>query len=283
MILALLAGLASAGAWTRPAGGYYAKLGFDLYVAPEYVSPVTATPGASTGGTNGFRGEAIGAVVELGILDPEVWRVQVGVGVPLTIGHTQFAFGSAFGRTAGHTQVVRVGDVRITPQIALHPKLPLAAALEVKVPAYRNDTVCADNPYRVYCPRPGEGQVDYTPHALAGLASGDFFGELLAGWRIRTDQVIGAEAPVSPLGDGPVWAVTGGWDVSDVLLIARVEGNHVLGEDLVTPQAVRAGPAVLWTFDADRGLALEGRFAADVWARGTSRGLGGGVGLSARR
>jgi hypothetical protein len=283
-VIALLAAAAEAGPWTRPAGSWYAKLGFDLYIAPEYVSPVTLTPGAAASGTTGYRGEQVGAYVELGVLPPDTWRVQLAIAAPLSVGHTHFAFDNGFGEIAGHATVGRLGDVRLTPQVALHPTAPLAAALEIKVPGYRNDSVCADNPYRIYCPRPGDGQVDLTPELLAGLSRGKVFGEAAAGWRIRTDWVLGAEGPVTPLGDGPAFSVGGGWNAAPVLLMARVEGNFVPDpEDETTPEAVRAGPAALWTLDEDRGLGLEARFMADLWARGTSRGIGGGLGVSARR
>jgi hypothetical protein len=282
-MIPLLAASALAGPWTRPLGGYYAKLGADLYVAPQYVSPVAVVPGATASGVEGFRGEQLTAYAEVGLVDPDDWRGQLALAVPLTIGHTEFAYDDAFGEVRGHTTVVRAGDVRLTPQVALHRTAPVAAALEIKVPAYRNDGVCRDHPYRVFCPRPGDGQVDLTPLALAGSSREAWFGELSAGWKVRTDLVLGAEGPVAPLGDGPVWTAAGGWTPGDLVLIARFEGNHVLGDDRLTPQVVRAGPTALYTFARKAGLAIEARFAADMWAKGASRGVGGGVGLSARR
>ncbi len=283
-MIAWIGGLALAGPWTRSAGEYYAKLAVDAYSAPEYRSPVTALPGVTESGTTGFRGEQFSAWVEFGALPEGAWRAQLALSVPVTAGHTEFDFDNGFGRVRGHTTVVRVGDVRLVPQVALHPTAPIAAALELKVPAYRNDSVCRDSPYRIYCPRPGDGQIDLTPSVLAGVSNPHGFAEFSAGWRIRTDWVLGAEGPPRPLGDGPAFAAAGGGHLSSLLLIARVEGNLVLNpDDAITPQAVRLGPAALWTVHEATGTALEARFMADLWSKGTARGVGGGVGVSARR
>ncbi len=212
-----------------------------------------------------------------------MWRVQLAVQAPLSVGRTTFSQSSTFGDLAGHATVTRLGDVRITPQIALHPTAPLAAGLEVKVPGYRNDTVCADNPYRVYCARPGEGQVDFTPYAAAGTPFARHgFVEGRLGWRWRTDSVIGSEPPTFELGDGPVWSATAGWTIGSLLALAQADGVTVVGDDDVTPRAVRAGPAAMLTVHERSGLALEARFSADLWAKATSRGYGGGLGVSVR-
>jgi hypothetical protein len=283
MVVLLVAAVASAGAWTRDVGSFYTKLGADLYAAPQYTSPATLLPGTDASAAGPFVGEQVAAYGEVGLLDRAIWRFQLAAAVPLSIGHTAFESDGPFGRLAGRTVVARVGDVRITPQVALAKQAPLAAALEVKVPAYRNDSVCAGNPYRVYCARPGEGQVDVTPWLYAGFTKGHGFAELGGGYRVRTGWVIGSEGPAAPLGDGPVWAVTGGWTFGELLAMLKADGVHVLGADAVTPRAIRAGPSVLYTVAPKAGIAVEARFEADVVATATSRGIGGGLGVSARR
>lgn len=283
MIALLLCAIAEAGAWTRGYGSYYFKVGADFYTAPQYASPATQVPGTTAAGLGPYFGQQYGAYGELGLLDPAIWRVQLALQAPLSVGRTSFLQEDTFGALAGHATVTRLGDVRLTPQVALAKRAPVAAGLEVKVPGYRNDSVCAGNPYRVYCPRPGEGQVDLTPYGAAGTPFAEHgFAEGRLGWRFRTDIVLGAEGPSVPLGDGPTWAATVGWTAGPVLAMVQADGVHVLGEDLVTPQAVRGGPAALWTLDDDLGLALEARFSADLWARATSRGYGGGLGVSLR-
>ena len=285
MITLLLAvcGTAQAGAWTRELGSYYAKVGADLYTAPNYSSPATQLPGTDASAAGPYFGQQYGAYAEIGLLKAKFWRAQVALQTPIAVGHTTFRQESSFGALAGHATVVRLGDVRITPQVAVAKKLPLAVGLEAKIPGYKNDSVCVDNPYRVYCPRPGEGQVDLTPYGAAGTPFADHgFVEGRLGWRFRTDIVVGSEGPAFPLGDGPIWGANLGWSFGPLLALAQADGVSVLGNDELTPQSVRAGPAVLLTVDKKSGLALEARFSADVWAKATSQGYGGGLGVSIR-
>lgn len=280
-LLLLLTGAADAGAWTRESGGYYAKLGADLYTAPQYTNPATQLPGTDADAAGPYFGQQYGVYGELGLL--RAWRVQLAVQAPISVGRTTFRQESSFGDLAGHATVTRVGDVRITPQVALHPTAPVGLGVELKIPAYRNDSVCADNPYRVYCARPGEGQVDVTPYLTAGTPfARKGFVEGRLGWRWRTGLVVGSEPPQFALGDGPAWAATAGWTLGPLLALAVADGVTVVGRDATTPRAVRAGPAALLTVHEASGLALEARFSADVWAKATSRGYGGGLGVSVR-
>lgn len=272
----LVCGSAWAGAWTRSSGAYYAKLGADLYVASDRVVPVGGPPSKQV-----FLGQQYTAYAEIGLL--EVHPFQLGISAPLTVGSVSFERTDAFQTATGRVTSVRLGDLRVRPQVALHPRVPLSVGVEVKVPMYAVDGICADQgPYRDLCPRPGEGQIDVTEWLLAGATwrGLPLWGEAGVGYMHRTELFLGWDIDVE-LADTFVWVSNLGVNVSAWVLMAKAEGTHPLRADGITPGNARVGPAVLYTLV--KGLGVEARAQWDVHARASPRGFGGGLGLSMRR
>lgn len=275
LLLALLS-VADAGAWTRSLGEYYGKVGVDVYVARDYV-----VPGGGDAASQSYLGQQYGAYVELGLL--EVHPVQLGISAPLTIGSVDFERADVFQSATGHVTSVRLGDLRLQPQVALHPDIPVAFAVEVKLPLYTVDGICSEyGPYADVCPRPGDGQIDVTEWVIAGasLSGVPLWGEVGLGYQHRTEVFIGWDTDLE-LADGVVWASTVGGTVGPLVVMVKADGTHPLRSDRVTPGWVRVGPALLLTLGEHIGL--EARAQWDVAAQVTSRGTGVGAGVSVRR
>lgn len=274
-----LACAALAGPWTRDLGSYYAKAGADGYWAGSYQQP-----GVATRDEDRFLGQQYGVYGELGL--SKAHPVQLSLGAPVSVGTLWFVRREGTGVAEGRATVHRLGDLRVRPQVALHPDAPVALAVEVKLPLYRVDSVCDEEPaFRAICPRPGDGQVDVMPMLLGGLPFGDdAFGELGLGWLHRTETFVGEDSGLR-FGDSVVVNAGGGVWAGPVLAMVKADANVAPWLDettsATTSQVVRVGPAAL--VDVAEGVGLEARFQADLWAKNAARGLGFGVGISARR
>lgn len=274
-LVAWCAAAALAGPWTRDAGSFYAKAGADGYWAGSYQQP-----GVATRDEDRFLGQQYGAYAELGLSKGH--PVQVAAGAPVSVGTLWFVRREGTGVAEGRATVHRLGDLRVRPQVALHPKAPVALAVEVKLPLYRVDSVCDEEPaFRAICPRPGDGQVDVMPLLLGGAPLGERgFVEAGAGWLHRTEAFVGEPTGLG-FADSVVVNAGGGAWAGPVLAMLKLDANVSPVVDETTAQALRVGPAAL--VDVAEGVGIEARFQADVWARNAARGVGFGLGLSARR
>ncbi len=273
----LLVSVAFGGPWTRDLGSVYSKVGADWFRAGAYVAP-----SASDQATKGFLGTQFSAYVEAGLSPAH--PIQLSVSVPLATNRVEIEQEDAFGRTTGTVKTTRMGDIRIRPQVALHPDLPLAAAVDLKIPLYQVDSICAKPAqiaYQDICPRPGDGQIDISEWMLAGAAQGKAFGELGLGYMHRTEWFIGWNTRIE-VADNMLFSAGGGaWLLDRILLMAKCEGNIPVLRDGLTPGAIRLGPALL--VDIVEGFALEARLQRDVWVVNNAKGTGYGFGLSWRR
>lgn len=270
----LLAALAHAGAWTRAPGHGYGKVGVDRYQTGALLSPGTGVP---PGGT--YTAEQLGAWLELG-LPAGGWRAHLGVGAAVVSGHHLAEIPSALGPQRVRASSTRPGDLRLAPQIALHPRWPVAVALEAKLPLARNDRVGGSSAWAELFPRPGDGQVDLTPVVWAGGGRGRVFGELGVGWRHRTRWSLGTPGP--DFRDGVYASGKAGIDLGRVLPVLGAEAVVSPRPDGVTREGVVLSVVALC--DAiDGRLALEPRIAVEPWSRNASRGVAVGLGASLRR
>ena len=208
---------------------------------------------------------------------------QIAAGLPFTASTLWFTRVTQNERAEGRATMHRLGDLRLRPQIGLLPdKKPVALAVEVKIPAYSVDSICADTPqFAIVCPRPGDGQIDITPTVLAGGGVGKRgFAEVSLGYMYRSDWFVGWDTPTT-FSDSIVFSAGGGYPHKKALFMLKLDGNLWPVDDGITQQAVRLGPAML--LDIKQGLALEARTQVDLYARHAAQGLGFGLGLSARK
>jgi hypothetical protein len=275
-VIALLAGVAHAGAWTRELGQVYAKAGVDGYYALRYV-----VPGTDQAVDDGFTGQQYGVYAEVGVLPG--WRGQLTVAAPLlTVGTHSTLVEDPFSTERVRASTLRPGDLRVAAQLALHRTLPLAVSVDVKVPAYDNGGVGSSYPaYRALFPKPGDGQVDVGAMAWAGasLPPGGF-AEVGVGFVHRTEAFVAWDPGVA-LTDGLRFSAKAGAAVGRVTPIAEVGGVISPAATPYTRSAVTASATAL--IDLAGGFAIEPRVAADLWTRNTTQGLGAGLGLSWRR
>jgi hypothetical protein len=271
-------GVAAAGPWTRELWSYYAKAGADYYSASGYTDPRTGEPSG-----NDYFGQQYGLYGELGV--SPAWPVQVSALLPVTSGTASFKDEIRFGSGEGHATTTRFGDARFAAQTSLlREPFPLAFALELKVPLYRNGSVGAEHEaYRQYFPLPGDGQLDWTGWVLAGtsIPSASMWVEGGVGYRHRTETFIGFDpGPGVTLVDGITGRALVGVMTKRVLVMANAEAIQNLESSRYTRENLSVGPSVLVTLW--RGLAVEGRFAWEAWAKNQSQGIGFGLGISMR-
>jgi hypothetical protein len=276
----VLGGAAHAGAWTKELGELYAKVGADVYGSLRYVSPGTAAEGGS------YFGQQVGVYGEVGVL-PE-HRGQLVVSAPFVIGTHMGTVNDPTGPVSVRASTARFGDLRAGAQIALHERLPLSAAIEVKVPMYANDSVGAAYPtLEALFPLPGDGQIDATAWVFGGATPWkDTFLEAGVGYRHRTELFLGWDDVPDDIVfvDGIPWVAKGGYTMGNVLLLLGTDGIVSVGDrahDEYTREYVGLFASAL--IDIAEGIALEPRVAGEVWADHTSQGIGGGLGLSMRR
>lgn len=268
---------ASAGAWTRSLGGYYAKAGVDLYAAGTYqAADVVSTEGQR------FLGWQTGVYAEVGLLASH--PVMVAVQAPFA--SQTLYLGPAVGELVPRATTRRLGDLRLTLQTSMLPDGgPVSFGVEAKLPMYANDTVGGRFAgFEELFPLAGEGQVDLTAWVLGGSSlPGVFWGEAALGYQHRTEQFLGWNgAGDLAFSDRLRGAASLGLTSGRLIAIFRAEGQKSLAaDDGVTAENLSLGPVVL--FDLVDGVAIEGRLAGDVWARNATRGVGYGLGISARR
>jgi hypothetical protein len=275
VVLLGLAAAARAGAWTREAGGVYAKLAVDAYGGGDYQDPLT---GLDT--DLRYRGGQVGLYGEVGLL--RAWPVQVVVQVPVVAGTLFFEDARLAGGGEARASSVRAGDGRLGVQAAVSDqRVKVAVAGLVKVPLYDSDAIGAGYPgYEGWFPRPGDGQVDVDGLVLVGGGIPDTraWVEGAAGWRHRTEAWVGWDPGPVELVDGVLFRASAGVRAGRVGLQLGVEGLVNPQADPWSRQGISAGPSGWVTLG--HGLALEARFSADLWTDAAPRGVGGGLGLS---
>jgi len=278
LVAALAAQVASAGGWTKELGSAYAKVGGDVYAAARFVAPGNSEP--VTGGS--YFGQQYSVYAEAGVL--RSYPVQVSISAPFIVGIQSSQVFDAMGQVQLRAMTSRLGDLRPAVQLALSKKVPLAFALEAKIPLYSNDTVGAATPeFTALYPKPGDGNLDFTGWVYGGAAPwDDTFFEAGIGYQVRTEVFVGWDTNLT-FADSVRFVGKGGHVFGPVIPIVSVEGTLAGGgpEAEFTRQSVAVGLNAL--IDTGRGFAIEPRFSAEVWARSASQGLGGGVGLSFRR
>jgi len=273
-VLWLAISLGHAGPWTRDLGSFYVQGGADVYVPAEYVQrgrPARATDDRFTGTLYSLYGE-----VGVSPAHP----VQVVFSLPFARYRVDFEREDAFRTAVGSVTTNRLQDLRVMPQVALHPDAPLAVGLEVKQPLYRNGEICSD--YAVFgdvCAVPGDGQTDITPWVLAGATAGaaPFWAELGLGYLHRTERFVGWDPDLAFV-DGFTWQSNLGVDLGGSLWMLKSRGVKNLARDRVTNEFAAIAPGVLFTFWDHLGLDIH--VSWEVWANNQSRGVTYGAGVS---
>lgn len=267
----LLPGAARAGAWTKPAGGGYAKVG-----SATFVSDHSYDQKGVLVDNDGFllRAQTLYGYAELGLTD----NVTMVGFVPYVFATNEHRSGVGF-----HT--LSVGDAMIGLQLGLltWENIVTSTRFEVKVPLYKGGpSIRGRQTTRVpgyprsanFFPAVGDGQVDVTGLLSAGASLPWFNGFVTgeAGYRLRTGVITDAI-----LGNGTL-----GFNVLDgqILLMANMqlvltlpatdEVSEVVGKGFWA-----VGPAVMvrvW-----HGLSIE--VGADLVTRGVN--AAGGIQLLA--
>jgi hypothetical protein len=275
---------ASAGGWTKELGQVYVKAGGDVYFSDRYVAPAApddadqAEVAEVDGGS--YLGQQYALYGEAGLL--KAWRAQLAVSAPLVIVGARTLPGDAMGTYSVRASAIRSGDLRAAAQVALHPKLPLALSVDVKIPAYRNDTVGQEfMALAEIFPKPGDGNVDVGAMLFAGASPGPgTFLEAGAGFVHRTELFLGFDTDVE-LSDGARLQLKGGHVFGPFIPVLGIEATLSPAATTYTKSYAAAYATAL--VDVVEGLAIEPRFSYDLYARSTSRGVGAGLGLSYRR
>jgi hypothetical protein len=264
--------LAHAGAWTKSLGEIYAKAGADYYTALRYQQPLDSE--------GSYLGQQYGVYAEAGVLPG--WRGQLAVSWPLVVGAHRTVHEDPFGSTEIRAATVRTGDLRLAAQVALHPELPVALSLDLKVPTYRNGTVGEGYPvYQRLFPKPGDGQVDLGAMLSAGLSPWEGgWAELGAGYVHRTELFVGWEPGLS-LTDGLRLSARAGHALGRVMPALGLEGTLSPRASLYTRSQITLSLSALVGLTG--AWSLEPRVAGELWTQHTSQGLGAGLGLSWRR
>jgi hypothetical protein len=190
----------------------------------------------------------------------------------------------AFVDARGHATVVRPGDLRIGPQVALHRTIPLAVAADVKLPLYQVDGICLGEALTDVCARPGDGQVDLTVQVLAGtsFARGAGWVEGSVGYRVRTEAFLGWEDAPASFSDGLPWTLGLGGQSGRVWGMGRLDALVNVDRSTVwSAEGLRAGPVA--GVRLGKGVSVEARAAADLWVANQSRGTSVGLGVSATK
>lgn len=273
----LVSPAAHAGAWTRDLGSFYAKVGLDLYGARNFT-----LGGRVAGEGQSYFGRQLNLYGEAGLMP--WWRVQLVASLPVVSSGTLFESKVKIPASGPRATTVRVGDLRVGLQAAVHPDLPLAVQVEAKIPMYSNRRVGLDygRSYQELFPLPGDGQVDLTFWFLGGFAVKDtpLWNDAGVGYRYRSEWFVDW-SPDLEFVDGIAFYDTFGATLGRWVPMLRVDGIVNLRSDEVTRQYVALGPVLL--VDLVEGLAVEARFSADLWSRNAAQGFGGGIGISIRR
>jgi len=269
---------AHAGAWTKTLGEYYIKAGADFYKAARYVDPTTGDEVENID----FFAQQYSLYAEFGLIP--WWPLQVSVLLPLSVSTSRFTDDMNFpeGET-GLSRTVRLGDLRVLVQTSiLHKDFQLSPAFELKVPLYSNNSVGSKfGTWQEAFPMPGDGQLDLTGWLLAGggLPKTPLFIQGGVGYRHRTETFVDWDTNLEFV-DGIPFTTTVGASFGPFLGMLQVDGIKNIQEDEVTGENLSVGLGVFVT--VWKGLAIEGRFAGDVWANNTAQGVSWGFGLSWR-
>lgn len=273
MIALLAPAVALGGPWTRDLGSAYVRAGADVFVADSVELPGSI-------GSADYTGTATSLYGEFGL--SRTWPVQVVVAaVPVAVHRTVFDRDDSFVDAAGYATVVRSGDLRLGPQVALHRKIPLAVAADVKIPMYRVDDLCSGELLTDVCARPGDGQVDVTGLVLAGssFARGAGWVEGNVGYRLRTEAFLGWTDDTPSFSDGIPFSAGVGAQSGRLWGMARLDGLvNVDRTTEWTAEGVRVGPVACIRLGG--GMSLEARLASDLWVANQSRGTSAGLGVS---
>jgi hypothetical protein len=272
--LLLLPSLAHAGAWTRELGSHYVRAGYDVYGALSWNAPVG---GATT--ALGYQAHTASVYAEVGLTP--VWPLQLYTTLPLLYSDLQFTTPDAAEGSAGRATSLQPGDLRVGLQTSLYRKsVQLALGVELKVPLYRNDDIgAAQGLWKSVFPLPGEGQLDVTPQLRLGWSGGKAFGELMVGYRFRTEAFLHFDTPAT-LVDGVPMNLKGGVTFGRVLVMAELDALVNVSRDPYTREFVSVGPALMVT--VWEGLAVEARMSGELWVDNAAQGMTGGLGLSWR-
>ena len=269
---------AQAGAWSKNFGELYTKVGADFYKAARYVDPNT---GEEVEGLD-FFGQQYSLYAEVGVLPK--WPLQLSVLLPLSVGISHFPDETIFAEgDTGRATTIRLGDMRVQVQTAILRKgFQLSPAVELKIPLYGNGEVGSKfGTWREAFPLPGDGQLDVTGWIYLGgaLAKTPMFVQGGVGYRHRSSTFIGWETDLDFV-DGIPFTATWGVNLGPILAMLQVDGIKNIRDDEITRENLSVGVGIfasVW-----RGLAIEGRFAGEVWANNAAQGISFGVGLSWR-
>jgi len=244
-----------------------------VYIPSEYVQRGRS----ATVSEDRFTGSLYTLYGEVGLSPAH--PIQVVFSVPFARYRVDFEREDAFRTAAGSVTTNRFQDLRIMPQVALHPNAPVAVGLEVKQPLYQNNRVCADYPlFREVCAIPGDGQTDITPWLFAGGSTKDapFWAELGVGYLHRTENFYKWKTDLEFV-DGFTWQTNLGVNLGDSLWMLKTRGVKNIQKDKVTNEFASVAPGALFMFLDHVGLDLH--VSWEVWANNQSRGVtyGGGV------
>ncbi|MFZ9888657.1 MAG: hypothetical protein ACO3JL_14250 [Myxococcota bacterium] len=196
---------ATAGAWSKPAGGVYAKLGSSAFVSGHAYD----NRGRRVDGdTFVLRAETLYAYAELGLTDD----VTLVAFVPWAAATNQHESGVRF-----HT--LGFGDATLGAQVPVATWGPLrvSARVDGKVPLYRGGPSVQGRQSAAvpgygrsarYFPALGDGQVDMTSWVLGGMSlpAIDGFVGVEGGYRLRFGNITDAIVALSTLG---TWLLPG--------------------------------------------------------------------------
>lgn len=255
--LALLApAAASAGPWTKDAGGVYAKLSGGAFIAGEYVDP----SGAAVTGVD-YLGVTTALYVEAGVAE----GLQVQLYLPHVVARNSYA------ATGDRYLSLGFGDARVGVQYGFpFFDFPLALRIEGKVPLY--DVAEPGGLEHGLFPALGDGQVDldYWLSAGGSLDGLPLYGFVELGYRLRTSIYTGEGAPLD-YGDALLTYAQLGYTVyAGVIVAANAQAVVPFEDDGRTKGYATVGPSIYAPVGA--GLALELYYDATIWARAASAG-----------
>lgn len=274
MLLSLfcLPSLALAGGWTKRQGDVYVKAGSDVYQALQF-----RAPGEAQDSTGSYFAHQHGLYAEFGLTKRH--PVQATIIAPAIVGIHNTEVFDAFGALPVRATTARLGDLRLALQTSVTRDKPLAVAVEVKVPMYRNGLVGAERiNFQEIFPKPGDGNVDVTVFGFAGASLGaKTFVEGGAGYLWRTDWFVGWNTDIRYV-DGVRGIAKIGHDFGRVLGVASLETQLAFRADNFTRRFLVGNVSGL--IDLGGGVSLEPRLAYELVAQNASQGLGAGLGLS---
>lgn len=268
--LAALAALptpATAGPWTRDAGGVYAKLSEGFFLADEYIDPtgLAADDVAYLGATTALY-------AEIGLAD----GLQLALYLPHVVAR------NTYDTTGDRYLSLGGGDGRLGVQYS--PRLtsfPAALRVDAKIPMY--DVAEPGGPEHALFPARGDGQLDVDLWLSLGgsLDALPLYGFVEIGHRLRT-AIYPGDGGSLDYADGLITYAQAGYTLwRGIVLAANAQAVVPYADDGRTKGYATIGPSVYAPITA--GWAVELYFDATVWARAASRGQTAIVGVSYSR